>query len=91
MQHFREDSSLLEKLEGMIEHANSYLQLTPNEKNAAVELRNMYQMQREAQEDQCPVMQLKLTKEPVLLVSNLSPLPVGLGGDDCGCTATEAV
>ena len=69
LQHFREDSVLSEKLEELIQHANNHAQLTPNEKNAAMEVDNMYQMQREATEDQCPVMQLKLSKEPVHLVS----------------------
>lgn len=63
----------MERLEGIIEHANSYLQLMPNEKNAAVEVRNMYQMQKEAQDDQCPVMQLKLSKDPISLVLSASP------------------
>lgn len=70
LQHFREDSALSEKLEELIEQANNYPQLTPNEKNAAMEVDTMYQMQREATEDQCPVMQLKLSKEPVHLVSH---------------------
>lgn len=89
LQHFREDSALLEKLESIIEHANRYLQLTPNERNAAVEVRNMYQMRTEAQEDQCPVMQLKLCKDPIHLVSEGSFR--GLGGDGDHCTATEAI
>lgn len=77
LQHFREDSALLEKLEGLVEHANSYLQLMPNEKNAAIEVMNMYQMQREVQEDQCPVMQLKFCKDPVHLVTFHLSLRVG--------------
>ena len=56
----------------LIENANCHPQLTANEKNAAMEARNMYQIQKEAQEELCPLMQLKLTREPVSLVG--SPL-----------------
>lgn len=43
--------------------------LTLNEKNAAMAVHSMYQMQKEAQDELIPVMQLKLCKEPVHLVS----------------------
>ena len=71
LQHFREDSALSEKLENLVEHANQYPQLTPNEKNAAVEVKNMHAMQKEAQENQCPVMELMWSKEPIHLVGTL--------------------
>lgn len=67
-QHFYEDPELLEKLEMLIENANFHPQLTPNEKKAAVEVSNMHRMQKEGREDPSPVMQLKLSKEPVHLV-----------------------
>lgn len=72
LQHFREDAKLAEKLENLIDHANHSPYLTPNESNAAFEVSNMYQMQKEAQEEPSPVMQLKLSKEIVHLVCHVT-------------------
>ena len=68
LQHFRESEELSQQLEVLIEHATQCPTLTPNEKNAATEVSNMYHMQLESQDDQCPVMQLMNTKEPIHLV-----------------------
>ena len=68
IQHFREDPSLSEKLENLIENATNHPQLTASEKNAAMEVKDMYQMQKDGKEELSEVMQLKLSREPVHLV-----------------------
>ena len=68
LQHFREDVSLSEKLECLIEHSNSCSYLMPNEKNVAIEVRDMYKMQKDSQESQCPVMEIMCCKDPLYLV-----------------------
>lgn len=68
LQHFREDVSLSEKLEGLISHATHWHMMNPSERNAAMEVDSMYKMQKEAMDEISPVMELKLCKD-VHLVS----------------------
>ena len=71
LQHFREDRKLAEKLETLIEHATHTPHLAPNESTSAQEVSSMYQMQKDAQEELTPVMQLKLSKEQIHLVCSM--------------------
>lgn len=75
-------------------------QLSPNERNAAMEVQDMYQnlMQKEGEEEPRPVMTLKLCKEVVLvccLVSSTSRdnliIPSSLPVLVRVCAATETV
>ena len=74
LQHFQNDLKLCMKLESLIDHASHCPHLTPNETHAAVEMSNMYHMQKEAKDELSPVMQLKLSKELIHLVRTQAQL-----------------
>lgn len=56
------------KLELLLEHAYKSPLLTMNEKNAAVEASSMYSMQKEAREENSPVLEYMRPQSPVHLV-----------------------
>lgn len=56
--HFREDPSLSAKVEGMLQYACSYAMLSTNEKKAVMEVHRMYYMQKEAKQEESPVLDI---------------------------------